>query len=242
VILYPKDPKAVVLAIAAWARSGGNEARSRLIDAVGRVLHAKRWLGLAGPQRQRSTGRIAATDFPEAAALALDVAKASITRAGKALSPLDAKTKTLLVVVDDDGIDAPGLELVHALESEVAHLRVHVLGPKAADDARAKAVALAADVDRVVVAVLCRVRAWKNRPGLAPEHKATLERIGAAGKPLTVVALCGPYALDRSVPSSAEVLLAWGDEPPCQRAAARALLGAEAEGRSPVPLTRLFTA
>ena len=50
-----------------------------------------------------------------------------------------------------------------------------------------------------------------------------------------VVGLCGPGPLSGVLSEGAQLLLAYGDEPCLQRAAAAALLGGPSPGRLPVP-------
>jgi beta-glucosidase-like glycosyl hydrolase len=234
VLLFPKDPRAVVRTIAAWARTGGQTARARLQDALGRVLHVKRQLGLAGPAHHLKTRKHhVPLEGPE---LARRIAEAAITRVGPARPALQKGEKTALLVLDDDGIDHPALELTLELQEALGPIHVAVLGPQATDEDRARAREIARSAQRVVAAVLCRTRAWKNRPGLAPAHRDFLLSLEAA----TVVGLCTPYALAGACRPGSEVLVAYGDDGSSQRAAARVLLGARAQGTLPVEKLDFF--
>lgn len=236
VLLYPKDPRAVMRAVAAWARTGGQPARARLQDAVGRVLHMKRQLGLAGPAHHLKTKKTMAP--PEGAKLAQKIADAAVTRVGAPRPPLAKGEKVALVVLDDDGLEHPALELILELQEALGTIHVATLGPEAKDDERAHAREIARGAQRVVAAVLCRTRAWKGRPGLAPAHRASLLSLGGA---VSVVGLATPYALAGACPAGSEVLIVYGDDPASQRAAARVLLGAKAPGALPVEKLELFS-
>ena len=242
VLLYPKDPRAVVRSIAAWARTNGQPARARLQDAVGRVLHLKRQLGLAGPAHHRAPRRSpgAAADPTAGARLAQQIAEAAVTRLGATHPPLGKGHKVLVVTIDDDGAENPGLDVVLELQPRVGETRATTLGPDATDAQRTRALGLVAGVDRVVATVLCRTRAWKGRAGLAPAHAASLRALGAAKVPLTVVGLCSPYVLGGACPKGSEALLVYGDDVASQRAAAATLLGAAAPGTLPVEGLELF--
>jgi beta-N-acetylhexosaminidase len=241
VLLYPKDPKAVVRALAGWARTNGQPARARLQDAVGRVLHMKRRLGLAGPAYHRAPRHApAALPDPEGQKLGQRIAESSTTRLGARHEPLASGKKALLLTIDDDGVESPGLDLVLELQPKLAELRTTTLGPQATAEERERARGLAAGVDRVVATVLCRARGWKGRAGLEPAHAAFLRSLGSIGVPLTVVGLCSPYALAGACPRGSEVLLVYGDDPASQRAAAAALLGGPAPGALPVETVELF--
>jgi len=235
VILFPKDPRAVMRTIAAWARTGGQAARARLQDAVGRVLHLKRQIGLAGPAHHLKTKKTTAP--PEGVKLAQRIADAALTRVGPARPPLAKGEKTALLVIDDDGVDHPALELTLELQEALGTIHTAALGPDATDEERARAREIAGSAQQVVAAVLCKTRAWKGRPGLAPAHRAFLQSLGGAA---SVVALATPYALAGSCPQGSEVLVAYGDDASSQRAAARVLLGAKASGTLPVENLELF--
>jgi beta-N-acetylhexosaminidase len=229
VLLFPRDPRAIVRAIAAWARTGGQSARARLQDAVGRVLHMKRRLGLAGPAHNLKTKKTHAP--PDGPSLAQKIADAALTRLGPTRPPLAKGETVALLVVDDDGIEHAGLELVTEFEEALGTIHVATLGPDATSEERSRAREIASHAQRVVAAVLCRTRAWKNRPGLSAEHQDFLRSLGAQA---TVVALATPYALAGACPAGSQILVAYGDDPYSQRAAARALLGGKAPGTLPV--------
>jgi beta-N-acetylhexosaminidase len=231
VLLFPHDPRAVVRTVAAWARTGGQTARATLQEAVGRVLHAKRGLGLAGPASFRAAKAAVSFPDPEGVKIAQRIADAALTRPGAALAPLAKGQKVLVLTIDDDGIENAGLELVLELQEKLGEVRVATLGPDATDADRARVLGLAAGVDRIVVSVLCRTRAWKKRSGLAPAHRAFVSALTGA---VSVVGLATPYALAATCPQGSEVLVAYGDDVFSQRAAARVLLGAKAPGVLPV--------
>ncbi len=235
VLLFPKDPRQVMRTIAAWARTGGQTARARLQDALGRVLHLKRQVGLAGPAHNLKTKRT--TLSPEGPKLAQRIAEAALTRKGTARPPLVKGEKVAVITIDDDGIERPALELTLELQEALGTIHVTSLGPDATDEQRAHAREIAKSAQRVVVPVLCRTRAWKNRPGLAPAHRSFLQSLGPS---ITVVALATPYALADACPQGCEVLVAYGDDAASQRAAARGLLGAKASGTLPVEKLELF--
>ncbi|MBL4846491.1 MAG: hypothetical protein JKY65_13270, partial [Planctomycetes bacterium] len=91
---------------------------------------------------------------------------------------------------------------------------------------------------RRLVAVGCQTRAWKERAGLAADLAAEVRNLPGEGT--QVVGLCGPYALSGLVPEGSELLVAYGDAPAAERAAAEVLLGRrEAPGSLPVPVESL---
>jgi hypothetical protein len=126
------------------------------------------------------------------------------------------------------------------LQAKLGDLRTTTLGPEATDEERARARGLAEGVDRIVVSILCKTRAWKGRPGLAPAHASFLRSLEKAGAPVTVAGLCSPWVLAGACPKGSEVLLVYGDDAASQRAAAAALLGAPAPGKLPLEGLGLF--
>ncbi|MBI3725390.1 hypothetical protein HY251_15770, partial [bacterium] len=135
VLLFPKDPRAVVRTVAAWARTGGQEARARLQDAVGRLLHMKRQLGLAGPSHfQRPIRGVRGPASPpqetpitatylDGTKLARKIADAAITRVGEAKPPLAKGQKVLVLAIDDDDSEHGGLEVVLELQERLGEVR-----------------------------------------------------------------------------------------------------------------------
>lgn len=234
-LLYPDDPEAVQRAVVAWAgRSPAHAARLR--EAAGRVLRA----------RAGSTGPAAGGGEPGRAAGAADrdlplaLARAALSRRGAARPPLRAGEAVTVLLLDDDADPrAPqgpavgfGVELLAWLDEAGVPLRLHVVTTVSPPGAAQGALQAARDAGRLVAVVGCRVRAWKNRPGLHPDLLQLLRALPTGG--LTVVGLCGPAPLQPAVPEGVETLVAWGDEPAAQRAAAEALLGcATPVGRLP---------
>jgi beta-glucosidase-like glycosyl hydrolase len=219
VILYPHDPEAVAARLAAWAAADEGCA-ARLRGAVARLDAALARLPDEPP---------AGEDEAETAAA---MAAAALTRLGAAAAPLAAAEEVGVLLLDDDDVPGFGHELVADLQAAGVPLRLAALGSDPSADALAAADALAGLPRRLAV-VGCRVRAWKGRPGLSPALQTQLAALAPGG--LTVVGLCGPFPLDGVTPAGAEVLVAYGDAPVCQAAAAAALLGrADAPGRLPV--------
>ncbi len=113
-------------------------------------------------------------------------------------------------------------------------MRTVTLGPEATDEERSRARELAANVDRVVVAISCRTLAWKGRGGLTFAHTGFVRSLAGLKAPVSVVALGSPWVLAKSCPPGCEAIVAYGDDPASQRAAAQVLLGSPAPGKLPV--------
>ena len=218
-LLYPKDPRAVVSALALWSEAKP-ENLELIRAAASRVLERKARLANRAPLA-----------LPEAPADR--IAASALTWCGDVPAPLAKGQSVAVVVFDDDGIPGLGHELVNALTEAGLDVRPAALGTSITRVAASRFESLTADVERVVAVVGCRVRAWKGRAGLCKPLKAVLADLPPGRS--TVVGLCGPYSLQGVVPAGVPVLLAYGDEACCQLAAAKALMGGEANGRLPVP-------
>lgn len=219
-LLYPSEPAALIEALVRWAGEAPERA-ARLAEAAGRAeaLAAR----AAAPQRELAAATAAGRALEER------ICAAALARRGSAQAPLAAGQEVALLILDDDEAPTLGNALAAELRAAGVALRVAgVDGREASDPARWREAA--ASCARRVVAVGCQVRAWKGRPGLAPELGRLLAELEPAG--LSVVGLCGAAPL-REAPAGAELLLAHGAAPAAERAAARVLLGADAPGRWP---------
>lgn len=220
VLLYPHEPEAVAAAVARWASAEPARA-GRLQQAAGRLAAARLRLAAA-----------LAPGGPPDRTLALDLARAALVRSGPAQPALQPGDPVGLVLLDDDQQGGFGAELLATLLEAGLRVRVLALHPGSDASQDQAAAALLGDAPRGLVVVGCRVRAWKGRPGLHPRLQTLLRGLPPRG--LTVVGLCGPAPLAPASPPGAASLLAWGDEPAAQRAAAEALLGRiTPAGRSP---------
>ena len=161
------------------------------------------------------------------------MAKASVTalRDPGRLLPLStaADVETLAVVLDDDdrpGREAPVLERFEDFAGGIVRVT-----PKTGE-AR-EVLARAGMADRVLVFLYGDVRAWKGRPGLAPELSAILRQLEAKHADRTLlVSFGGPNLAGEEGKLSA--VCAWDDAPLIQRAALDLLLAGRAPtGRPP---------
>lgn len=220
-LLYPEDPEGLIAALVAWAEADP-EQRARLEEAASRVDALAAAVGT----------NVSSEDDPRV--LEAETFAAALTRLGSASAPLESGEAVAFLVVDDDGQPTLG----HALAAELSAAGVEVfpagLGPEPSLEARERFRAVAAAHPRRVVAVGCQTRAWKERAGLAADLVAELQALPEAGTQF--VGLCGPYALGGIASLESEVLIAYGDAPAAERAAAAVLLGrTEAPGSLPVP-------
>ncbi|HKB15060.1 MAG TPA: glycoside hydrolase family 3 N-terminal domain-containing protein, partial [Planctomycetota bacterium] len=217
VALYPEDPAAATRAIVAAVERGDLD-RSRLDEAVGRVLAAKRAAALergAGP-----TGE--SVGLEATAALALEVARRSLTLIGPGELPSFAPgrgTRFLLIDDDETGIGPKRFE-------EALRRRDPSASCSAAEGACTR------DPADVVV-LFTAVRGFRGRPVPGERAIAQVRAALARGRAAYLV-LGTPFAAKAAGPGSS-CLVAYGFDRPSIEAAVAALYGpARFSGRPPV--------
>ena len=234
-------PRSVTRTVDALERAvtDGEVAEARIDASVRKLLATKAALGLH-ESSQVDFARIPGLLGTRAhARVAEEVAARSITavRDRDGRLPLRRTGRVLLVVYNDDARDPdPGAPFRTALGARIPGLRTisvddHDL-PLLADSLRR-----AVDgVDAVIFAPFVRVRAWQGELIFSEEAGAFAEWVERRGTPLVAVSFGNPYLLQR-MPAVGTYVVAWGQEPVVQRAAAAALLGeATIDGRLPIPI------
>lgn len=214
VLLYPSDPDATAAAIERWAATGDGAAR---IDEASRRIDA----ALARLGQPPEPSRLEVQQLAEAA----------LTAPLAPVTPLDTQLPVTALVLDDDDVPGFAHELLACLSDAGCQLTLAPARPESDAAELARARELASEASQLLLVVGCRVRAWKGRPGLAAPLNALVRAFPRA----RVVGLCGPGPLSAALADDAQLLLAYGDGPALQRAAAAALSGGPIPGRLPVP-------
>jgi beta-glucosidase-like glycosyl hydrolase len=194
-LLYPREPIAVIERLLAAARSG--ELReSRLSEALGRY--------------ERALGRATRTPSPlersrEGVSLSVEIAERLLSRGLARGVPPRLRAPLGFIVIDDDqgGPDPAGPE---------------VTGPR---DVGLSGITVGKGGSRIVLAY-AEPRGWKGRAGFSAEARMKLE-LEAPGAELVV--LFGHRRLIESIPGNAPVLVAWHRQSLMQFAAARWIQG-----------------
>jgi beta-glucosidase-like glycosyl hydrolase len=194
VLLYPPD--VATMADALEAALGKELTRARVARSIGRLNGAAARVG-AHPA-DGVVGRAVDTGWANGLAVrCVHVARGRVP---------DERSFDLLTVDDDLGGPFPA----PSRETFLRSLRETGLAPRETASPRQAP---------TVVAVYADIRAWKGRPGLSENAKATI-RAGVAGRADTIVVLFGHPRLAAQV-EAPNVVVAWGGEPVMQRAAAR---------------------
>ena len=225
------------------AVASGRVPMSRLDDAVTRQLAWKHQLGLF---KERFTpldqiDRIVSNS--ETSTLTDEIAAKSITlvRSEAGALPLD-RSKKIAVLGVSNGFDGGAVmnPFVSALRSggakvSTGYVQENSMQPQI--DAARKAVA---EADVVVIGLYGRVRSGaKNSAGIPENGAAIVREALASGKTVIGVSFGNPYILS-SFPEMNTYLVAYGDMPSLQRAAARSILGTQdVTGKLPISLPGL---
>lgn len=226
----------------------GRLKEQRLDESVRRVLAAKYDLGLV---KQRITP-LDAIDMNVAGKQSLDLAREiaehaiTLVRNEDKLVPLnsaksDIRIFNLAITNGDDRlvIAAPFAAAMSAAGRKVETI---VLDDRSSDSEVRKALLRARTADIVIASLYGRVRTGQARSVGLPEPGAKALSALIAGKaPLVGISFGNPYLL-QNFPELRTYVVAYGDMPSLQQAAARALLGQiDVVGKLPISLPGLYS-
>ena len=248
-LLKPADPDAILRGLVEAVR-GGRLTEKRIEESARRILAAKYGLGLAG-NRFASLEQIdTVVAGPDAMKFADEVAARAVTlvrddarlvaRAdGFGLRP-GARVFNLGITNGDDRSWIAG-----PFASQLARLGTRAetvaLDSRSTEAEVADALERAQKADVVVASMFGRVRSGAaNSAGLPEQGARVLNALLEKKVPVVGVSFGNPYLL-QSFPGLGTYVVAYGDMPSLQRAAARALLGrADFSGRLPISLPGLY--
>ncbi|MFP4623509.1 MAG: glycoside hydrolase family 3 N-terminal domain-containing protein, partial [Gemmatimonadota bacterium] len=235
ILLQPVDPLVMIDAVSAAVESGRIPS-ARLERSVRKLLEAKARVGL---HRRRTVDveRVAeVVGAPAHRRLAAGIAARSLTLARDRddlvpLVPLRDR-RVLLVSYTDTEDPFAGHALARTLGPELVGLHSVALGPEPPPAASLdELVALAEDVDLVILAIDARVRG--GAAAALDSATARAFRRVAAARRTVLVSLQSPYLL-QELPEVGTYLLGWSAAEVAQEAVGRALLGlAPITGRLP---------
>ncbi|HET6891973.1 MAG TPA: glycoside hydrolase family 3 N-terminal domain-containing protein [Pyrinomonadaceae bacterium] len=243
-LLKPADNDAAIRGVREAVRSG-RLTEKRIEESARKVLAAKYDLGLV---KQRITpideiDRIVAGR--EANTLAREIAEHSITlvRNDQSLLPLskkpDARIFNLAITNGDDR-----LWIANPFSGAMARggrkIETIVLDERSSESEVQKALEKAKKADVVIASLYGRVRSGQVRSVGLPEPGAkALSTLAANRAPIIGISFGNPYLL-QNFPELRTYLVAYGDMPSLQQAAARAVLGEiDIAGRLPISLPGL---
>jgi beta-N-acetylhexosaminidase len=246
ILLKPADPNAAFRGVLGAVRSG-RLSEKRIEDSARRILAAKYDLGLV---KQRLTlldeidRTVASRDVD---ALAREIAEHALTlvRNEDQLLPLiglkpDARIFNLAITNGDDRLWIAS-SFLGVLARSGRKVETIVLDDRSSDVELRKALEGARTADIVIASLYGRVRTGQVRSVVLPETGArVLASLISSKAPVVGVSFGNPYLL-QNFPELRTYLVAYGDMPSLQQAAARALLGEiDVTGRLPISLPGLY--
>ncbi|HBR57454.1 MAG TPA: hypothetical protein DEA22_08280, partial [Blastocatellia bacterium] len=223
----PADPDAMIRGLREAVKSGRIPIQ-RIDDAVRRQLAWKYAAGLA----DRRTASLDAIDKivsgPESEKLAREIADAAITLVRREDAALPIKKDAKIAVIGiSNGFDGAGTMGSFASELRSGGLRFSqgYVQENSLPQQTAAARKAVAESDIVIFGLYGRVRSGARNSVGIPENGAEILREAlAANKKVIGISFGNPYIL-ASFPEMKTYLVAYGDMPSLQRAAARSLLG-----------------
>lgn len=245
-LLKPADPDAAFRGVLAAVKSG-RLTEQRIEESARKVLAAKYDLGLVKervtplePIDREVAGR-------DASLLATEIAEHAITlvRDEDKLVPItglkpDARIFNLAITNGDDLLTVAG-PFVSRLARSGRKVVTMVLDDRSSEQEIQKAIEEAKSADFVIASLYGRVRTGQARSvGLPDPGARALSALIEAKTRMLAISFGNPYLL-QSFPGLRTYMVAYGDMPSLQQAAARAVAGEiEITGRLPISLPGLY--
>jgi beta-N-acetylhexosaminidase len=245
-LLKPSDPDAVVRGLRE-AVAQGRLTEKRIEESARRLLAAKYDLGLKRQRIAPLEGIDRAVSNAAALKLAQEIAEHAITlvRDDKRLLPASnlptgARIFNLAITNGEDRLWVAN-HFTNALGRGGQKIELAVLDERSTEKEVDKALDKAKDADLIVVSMYGRVRTGQSNSGALPEAGTrALKKLIERKSPLVGISFGNPYLL-QSFPDLKTYMVAYGDMPSLQRAAARAVLGEiDITGKLPITLPSLY--
>ncbi len=242
-LLKPADTDAMIRGLVAAVRAG-RVTEKRIEESARKILAAKYDLGLVKQRIAPIDDVDVLVSKPEALQLAGEIGEHAITlvRNDAKLIPLkslpsDARIFNLAII---NGETQTG-PFAATMARSGHKIETIVLDERSSDAEVRKALERAKDADVVIASLYGRVRTGQlNSIGLPEPGVRALNSILAAKSPVIGISFGNPYLL-QNFPSLSTYLVAYGDMPALQQAAARALLGEiDVTGKLPITLPGLY--
>ncbi|MCA1640636.1 MAG: glycoside hydrolase family 3 protein [Acidobacteria bacterium] len=245
-LLKPSDPDATVRGVREAVQSG-RLTEQRIEESARRVLAAKYDLGLVRQRVAPLENIDTVVGTADSERLAREIAEHAVTLVRDEVHLLPATSlganSRLFVLAVTNGEDRLWIAqpFVSTLARGGRRLEVVVLDERSSDKEVEKALERAKGADLVVAALYGRVRTGQSNSGALPDPgKRALDKLIDRKAPLVGISFGNPYLLG-SFTDLKTYMVAYGDMPSLQQAAARALSGEIAvTGRLPITLPKLY--
>ena len=244
-LLKPADPDASLRGVRDAVKTG-RLSEQRIEESTRKVLAAKYDLGLTGQRITSLDGIDRVVAGRKALELADDIGEHAITfvRNDAKLLPMNLKPEARifnLAITNGDDRLSIAQPFVSAMTRLGLKMETIVLDDRSSDSEIKKATDSALRADAVIVSMYGRVRTGQARSVALPEPGMTaLQFLLDRRAPLIGISFGNPYLL-LSIPKLQTYLVAYGDMPSLQEAAAKALLGKiDVTGRLPISLPEMY--
>src|SRR5438046_3791526 len=244
-LLKPADPDASLRGVRDAVKTG-RLSEQRIEESTRKVLAAKYDLGLTGQRITSLDGIDRVVAGRKALELADDIGEHAITfvRNDAKLLPMNLKPEARifnLAITNGDDRLSIAQPFVSAMTRLGLKMETIVLDYRSSDSEIKKATDSALRADAVIVSMYGRVRTGQARSVALPEPGMTaLQFLLDRRAPLIGISFGNPYLL-LSIPKLQTYLVAYGDMPSLQEAAAKALLGKiDVTGRLPISLPGMY--
>ena len=245
-LLKPADPDAAVRGLREAVKQK-RLSEQRIESSVRKVLAAKYDLGLTQQRLTPFESLDREVAGREAVELADDIADHAITlvKNDARLVPLKVSPATHvfnLAITNGDDRGWISQSFVSMMSRYGVKLETVVLDDRSSDAEVTKAIAKASRADTVIVSMYGRVRTGQAASVALPAPGTrTLNELIEKKAPLIGISFGNPYIL-MSFPKLQTYMVAFGDMPSLQEAAARAILGqVDVTGRLPISLPGLYS-
>jgi len=228
------------------AIENGRLTEAQIDESVWRILRAKEWCGLHENRfvDLNAAGLHVATQAHQA--LSETIARRSLTllRNEQQILPLLGPPKRILsITLSDSDTPSTGDPFIvalrrHANTSEIATL---LLDRRSVPKAYREALAQTANADVVFAPTFLYVRSGSGQIGLPDKHRAFLDDLIAAGKPVVLISFGNPYMVAGLAQQPTAYLAAYGGNEASQKVVVQALFGQQGfEGRLPITIPGLY--
>jgi len=245
-LLKPSDPDACIRGLREAVRSG-RLTEKRIEDSARRLLAAKYDLGLVKGRLTSVEGIDRVVSSPDTLKLAQEIAEHALTLVRDEaqlvpLSKLPASTRIFnLAITNGEDRLSIAQPFVAAMARSGRRVETIVLDERSSEAEVRKALERADGADLIIASLYGRVRSGQSSSVGLPEAGArALSALIKGRAPLVCISFGNPYLL-MSFPQMQTYMVAYGDMPSLQTAAARALLGeTDISGKLPITLPSLY--
>ena len=240
VLLMPADPVAAINAVVAAVKDG-SIPKSRIDQALERVLSAKVKLGLVATRTVNPSAIPKIVNQPETNARALEIAGEAVTlvKNDSHLVPVQPGSQACFALLREGATSQQGAAMQPEINRRAPGRPALLLDPGMSPADLTHAVEQAGNCDAWYVAAFVSVAGYRGNISLNGSYPALMDMLLASGKPVMLMSLGNPYLL-RSFPKVAGYLTTFSTVPPSEVAAIKALYGQVAiRGHLPVTIPEL---